>query len=138
VSAAVLLTALAAGLAVAAATGAARALTRRRRTGVARWLGLHGVLCFVLAVCAQLPPGEPEVTTLSFSGWVGLWGFFAGMTALAVGSNPDRRRRRPPDDSEDDGGGGPGGPPDDPPEPSWWPEFERELGDYMRDRDPVS
>jgi hypothetical protein len=133
---ALLLTALAAAIALAAAVRAARSLSRRRRSQVARALGLHGLACFAFAIFAQLPPGEPEVTALALSGWVGLWGFFAGMTGLALASNPDKRRpHRPPDDSEDDGGGGPGRGPDGPPEPSWWPDFERDLNDYLRDRD---
>jgi hypothetical protein len=132
---ALLLTALAAASAFAAAALAARSLSRRRRSRVARALGLHGLACFAFAICAQLPPGEPELTALALSGWVGLWGFFAGMTGLALASNPDKRPRRPPDDSDDGGGGGPGRGPGEPPEPSWWPEFERDLDEYLGDRE---
>lgn len=64
----------------------------------------------------------------------------AGMVAAIVRSPT---ASRPRDDGDDDGGGGGGSrprvPPDAPPEPSgitpdWWPRFEREFADYVRER----
>lgn len=48
------------------------------------------------------------------------------------------KKRHGPDDSGGDGGsGGSGGPPPEPyppDEPTWWPEFERELAAYVAGR----
>jgi hypothetical protein len=64
---------------------------------------------------------------------------FAAVIA-AVANRPRRRRRSEP---SDDGGGGGGsvrrGPPrprepSSPGEPPWWPEFERELAEYIAGR----
>ena len=77
---------------------------------------------------------------LGLAGWLGLgvapW-FFGGCALLTLGvAMLAAPLMRPRDDGPDDGGGGPGPLPEDP-DPPWWPEFERELHEYMSARERI-
>ena len=73
---------------------------------------------------------------LGLAGWLWLgippW-FFGGCALLTLGvallAAPLMRPRR--DDGDDDEGGG--GPDPSEPEPPWWPEFEREFREHVRE-----
>jgi hypothetical protein len=75
---------------------------------------------------------------LGLAGWLLLgippW-FFGGCALLTLGvallAAPLMGPRG--DDPGDDGGGDDGGPSPDDPEPPWWPEFEREFRDHVRE-----
>ena len=68
---------------------------------------------------------------LGLAGWLVLgvppW-FFGALFAAPM--------LRPRDDGPGGGGGGPRRGPEDP-EPPWWPEFERELREYMDARERI-
>jgi hypothetical protein len=78
---------------------------------------------------------------LGLAGWLALgvppW-FFGGCALLTLGvAMLAAPLMRPRDDGPGGEGGGPGRGPEDP-EPPWWPEFERELRDYMDARERIA
>jgi hypothetical protein len=77
---------------------------------------------------------------LGLAGWllIGVppW-FFGGCALLTLGvALLAAPLLHPRDDGPGDDGGGLGPRPEEP-EPPWWPEFERELREYMRASDRV-
>ncbi len=94
-----------------------------RRRWLAGW-GLLSVTYLVLAGVRGLGTGDTHGALVSVVAAVITFAFAAAVLPIMV---PRRKG----------GGPGSGGPaPEEPPQPPWWPQFEREFREHVREPDP--
>jgi hypothetical protein len=118
------------GLALVLASLLMLATSMSRATGIVVAVGAF----VVESLAATVLPLEGASAWMVTAGYVGMAVAFGAWIVALVRSDPGG-----PDDDPGNGfGGGGGGPPRDPStppdDPPWWPEFERDLREYARDR----
>jgi hypothetical protein len=97
-----------------------------------RWLACAGLVAgtyLVLAGVRGLGAGDFDSALVYAAAAVVTFAFAAAVLPIMV---PRRKRRG---DGPRGGGGGDDPGPDEPPQPPWWPEFEREFREHVRETD---